>query len=55
MQHEKPTKKQLYYYDVLCKKYGLDKENTDEMSKFDIKEKISGIIDEHQNDYKYFD
>ena len=55
MQHEKPTKKQLYYYDALCKKYGLEKENTDEMSKFDIKEKISGIIDEHQNDYKYFD
>ena len=23
---EKPTKKQLYYYDALCKKYGLEKE-----------------------------
>lgn len=55
MQHEKPTQKQLYYYDALCKKYGLNKENTDTMSKFDIKEKISEIIDEHQNDYKYFD
>ena len=55
MQHEKPTQKQLYYYDILCKKYGLEKENTDEMSKFDIKEKISGIIDGHKSDYKYFD
>ena len=54
MQHEMPTKKQLYYYDVLCKKYGLTKENTDEMSKFDIKEKISRIIDEHKSDYEYF-
>lgn len=54
MQHEKPTKKQLYYYAALCKKYGLTKENTDEMSKFDIKEKISRIIDEHKSDYEYF-
>lgn len=54
MQHEKPTKKQLYYYDALCKKYGIEKEDTENMSKFDIKEKISGIIDEHKADYEYF-
>ena len=54
MQHEKPTQKQLYYYDALCNKYGLERENTDVMSKFDIKEKISGIIDEHKADYQYF-
>jgi len=47
MKHEKPTKKQIYYYGKLCEKYHLEKENTDEMSKFDIKEKISKIIEEH--------
>lgn len=52
MKSEKPTKKQLYYYDVLCKKYGLVKENTDELSRFDLKERISKIIDEHTTDYK---
>jgi len=52
MKKELPTKKQLYYYDALCKKYGLEKENTDEMSRFDLKERISRIIDEHSNDYK---
>ena len=55
MQHEKPTKRQLYYYDRLCKKYGLEKENTEELSKFDLKERISKVIDEHANDYKYTD
>lgn len=50
MQHEKPTKKQLYYYDKLCKKYGLDKKNTENLSKFDLKEEISQIIEEHNED-----
>ncbi len=47
MKHEKPTKKQIYYYGKLCEKYHLEKENVDEMSKFDIKEKISSIIEAH--------
>ena len=55
MKSEKPTKKQLYYYDALCKKYGLEKENTDELSRFDLKERISRIIDEHKADYKNID
>ena len=55
MKSEKPTKKQLYYYDVLCKKYGIEKDNVDELSKFDLKERISRIIDEHKTDYKNFD
>lgn len=55
MKHEKPTKKQLYYYDALCKKYDLNKENTEELSRFDLKEKISRIIDEHTTDYKNID
>ena len=55
MKAEKPTSKQIYYYDRLCKKYKIEKENTDEMSKFDIKERISKIIDEHSNNYKNID
>ena len=52
MKNEKPTKKQLYYYDALCKKYGVEKENTEELSRFDLKERISRIIYEHTTDYK---
>lgn len=55
MKSEKPTKKQLYYYDALCKKYGLAKEDTEILSKFDLKERISRIIDEHAADYKNID
>lgn len=55
MKNEKPTKKQLYYYDALCKKYGLEKEDTEELSRFDLKERISRIIDEHTTDYKNID
>lgn len=47
MSKELPTKKQLYYYDCLCKKYNIEKQNTDEMSKLDIKREIGRIIDEH--------
>ena len=55
MKSEKPTKKQLYYYDRLCNKYGLEKGDVEEFSKFDLKEKISRIIDEHTTDYKNID
>ena len=55
MKNEKPTKKQLYYYEVLCKKYGLEMGNIEEFSRFDLKEKIARIIDEHTTDYKNID
>lgn len=55
MKTEKPTQKQLYYYDRLCKKYSLEKENTEDLSRFDLKERISKIIDEHTTDYKNID
>jgi len=55
MKSERPTKKQLYYYEVLCKKYDLVKEDTESLSKFDLREKISRIIDEHTTNYKDFD
>lgn len=55
MKSEKPTQKQLYYYDVLCGKYGLEKGDVETFSRFDLKEKISRIIDEHATDYKNID
>ena len=47
MSKEKPTKKQLYYYERLCKKYNIEKRNTDEMSKLDMRDEIERIINEH--------
>ena len=46
MSKEKTTKK----HDCLCKKYNIEKQNTDEMSKLDIKREIGRIIDEHSRD-----
>lgn len=53
MQHENPTKKQLYYYDKLCKKYNVEKADTQELSKFDLKEMISKIIEEHNDNTRH--
>lgn len=50
MSKEKPTKKQLYYYDRLCKKYGLEK--IELTSKLEARNEIDKIITEHQTDYK---
>lgn len=45
-----PTKKQIYYYDKLCKKYNIEKEEL--VSKLDAMEKIDKIIQEHKFEYK---
>ncbi len=50
MSKESPTKKQLYYYDRLCKKYGIEKKEL--TSKLEAKNEIDKIITEHQTDYK---
>ena len=47
MSKEPPTKKQLYYYERLCKKYNIEKKNVEEMSKLDMRNEIERIIDEH--------
>ena len=52
MSKEAPTKKQLYYYDRLCKKYGIEKKDAEEFSKLDMKNEIERILDEHSDDYK---
>ena len=45
MSKESPTKKQLYYYDKLCKKYGIEKKKLS--SKLEAMEEIDKIITEH--------
>ena len=49
MSKELPTKKQLYYYDKLCKKYGLEK--LELSSKLEARNEIDKIIKEHAADY----
>lgn len=55
MSKEKPTKKQLYYYERLCKKYSLEKRNTDELSKLGLRDEIERILNEHSDNYKELD
>ena len=55
MSKEPPTKKQLYYYDRLCKKYSIEKKNVEELSKLDLRDEIERILDEHSSDYKNVD
>ena len=49
MSKEEPTKKQLYYYDKLCKKYNLEKKNVEELSKLDLRDEIERILNEYSN------
>ncbi len=49
MSKEPPTKKQLYYYERLCKKYGLKKRELD--SKLDARNEIDKIISEHSQEH----
>ena len=44
MSKESPTKKQIYYYEKLCKKYCIEKKNVQELSKLDIKNEIERIL-----------
>ena len=48
MSKQPPTKKQLYYYDKLCKKYNLEKDEL--TSKLAARDAIDKIISEHEND-----
>ena len=55
MSKEAPTKKQLYYYDRLCKKYSVEKKKAEELSKLDLRNEIERILNEHSDDYKNVD
>ena len=50
MSKEAPTKKKLYYYDRLCKKYNIEKLDVEALSRLDLKTEIGKIIDEHSGD-----
>lgn len=47
MSKEPPTKKQLYYYERLCKKYSIEKKNIEELSKLDVRNEIERILNEY--------
>jgi len=47
MSKEKPTKKQLYYYEKLCKEYGIEQKDVAQLSRLDLKNEIGKILDEH--------
>lgn len=55
MSKEAPTKKQLYYYDRLCKKYSIEKKDVEELSKLDLRNEIESILNEHSDNYKNVD
>ena len=46
MSKEAPTKKQIYYYEKLCKKYNLEKQELN--SKLEARDLIDKIISEHE-------
>ncbi len=50
MKSEKPTKKQLYYYERLCKKYNIEKKEL--TSKLEARNEIERIINEYNDYYK---
>ena len=49
MSKEPPTKKQVYYYEKLCKKYNIEK--IELTSKLMARDEIDKIITEHQSLY----
>lgn len=50
MSKEPPTKKQLYYYERLCKKYNITPKDTAEMSRLSMRDELDRIINEHTRD-----
>lgn len=55
MSKEAPTKKQIYYYDKLCKRYSIDKKSVEDLSKLDLRDEIERILNEHSENYKIDD
>lgn len=47
MSKEVPTKKQIYYYQKLCKRYNIEKKDVEFLSKLDMKNEIEAILNEH--------
>jgi hypothetical protein len=49
MSKELPTKKQISYYNSLCKRYNKEKKDINELSKLDLKNLINEILNEGIN------
>ncbi|MCQ2738718.1 MAG: hypothetical protein MJ237_00665 [bacterium] len=48
MSKELPTKKQLYYYEKLCKRYDIEQKDTENLSKLDLRDEIERILNDHE-------
>ena len=44
MSKDAPTKKQLYYYEKLCKKYNIAQKETENLSRLDLRNMIDEIL-----------
>ena len=55
MSKEEPTKKQIYYYDKLCKRYNIVKKDVETLSKLDIRDEIERILNENSGTNKVID
>ena len=55
MSKDEPTKKQLYYYDKLCKRYNIEKKDVENLSKLDLKNEIERILNEYSETNKTTD
>ena len=53
MSKDEPTKKQLYYYERLCKKYNIEKKELS--SKLEARDEIDRIIREYSRDFENID
>lgn len=53
MSKDEPTKKQLYYYERLCKKYNIEK--IELKSKLQARDEIDRIINEYSRDFENID
>ena len=47
MSKELPTKKQIYYYTKLCKRYDIEMKDVETLSKLDLRNEIDGILNEY--------
>lgn len=50
MSKELPTKKQLSYYKILCKRYNIEINDEKNFSRLDLKNLIEKILNEHKTD-----
>ena len=53
MSKDAPTKKQLYYYDRLCKKYNIEKKELS--SKLEARDEIDRILHEYSRNFENID